>query len=327
MVRAVLVRELDGQVGAAVEDVSEELLGDDPVRVKVQYSTLNYKDAMVLRGLGKLVRSYPHVPGIDLAGEVVEDATGTFEPGTPVVVTGFHVGERHAGGLCEEAHVRPEWVVPLPGDLGLRDAMAVGTAGLTAMLALRSIEEQARSDRSRPLLVTGAAGGVGSLAVAFAAARGWKVAASTGRPQERAYLERLGASEIIERSELSRNPRPLESERFSAVIDAVGGQTFATALAQLGHGGVLASVGLAAGHAFCGSVMPFLLRGVRVIGIDSTLAPLEDRRLAWEAIARDLDRELLASVTSEVGLNEVPALADEILQGKVRGRIVVAVGR
>jgi len=326
-VRGIVVRETHGGVSATVEQIPQELLGEDPVRIRVLYSTLNYKDGMVMRGLGRLVRSYPHIPGIDLAGEVIEDASGTFAPGTPVVVTGFHVGERHPGGLCEEARVRPEWVIPLPPGLDPRSAMAVGTAGLTAMLGLAAIEAHGRADRRFPLLVTGAAGGVGSIAVALGARRGFRVAASTGRRNEEAYLRALGASEVIDRAELAREqePRPLESERFCGAIDAVGGQTLATALAQMAHGAVVASVGLAGGHRFCGSVMPFLLRGVSIIGIDSTLAPLEQRRRAWEALASDLDRGLLEEMTTQVDLEAVPELAGAILEGRVRGRVVVAV--
>lgn len=326
--RGVVVREDGGTVAARVEELDEELLGDDPVRIRVHYSTLNYKDGMVLGGLGRLVRRYPHVAGVDLAGEVIEDRTGTFAPGTRVVVTGFHVGERHPGGLAQEARVRPEWVVPLPEGLDARRAMAIGTAGLSAMLAIMAVEQRGRSDRTFPLLVTGAAGGVGSIAVAVAARRGWEVAASTGRTDEEPYLRSLGASSIIARAELARDDvRPLESERFGGAIDAVGGSTLATALAQMAHGAAVASVGLAGGDRFCASVMPFLLRGVSIVGIDSTLAPLEDRRAAWAALASDLDPALLAEVTREVGLEDVPALGPEILAGRVRGRIVVDVNR
>ncbi|MHB8191197.1 MAG: MDR family oxidoreductase [Ferrimicrobium sp.] len=326
--RAVVVREDGDGVRAGIELVGVDSLPDLPVTVRVAYSTLNYKDGMVMRGLGRIVRAYPHVPGVDLVGQVVSDTRGELAEGSWVIVTGFRMGEATWGGYADRARVRPEWIVALPETLSPRDAMGIGTAGLTAMLALEALERYGVAPKpdGREFLVTGAAGGVGSIATALAAHRGFSVAASTGRPEEEPYLQRLGASAIYQRDELSAPPtRPLEKARWCGAIDAVGGTTLARVLSELDVGGAVASVGLAGGSDFVGSVMPFLLRGAGICGIDSVGASLTARRVAWNALAEELDRDLLHETMIEVGLDEVVALAPEILSGKVRGRVVVRV--
>jgi len=309
----------------ALTEVDRSALPPLGLHVQVAYSTLNYKDGMVLRGLGKLVRTYPHVPGVDLVGRVIEDASGRFTPGSWVIVTGYRMGELTWGGFADEARVDPAWAVPLPDGLSPREAMAIGTAGLTAMLALLRLEEVGLPrDKGLPMLVTGASGGVGSVAVALAHARGLHVAASTGRLAEQAYLKRLGADELIDRAELQApSSRPLEHERFCGAIDSVGGTTLARILAQTAQGGAIASVGNAGGIEFTTTVIPFLLRGVSILGIDSVSAPLELRERAWRHLATELDRDLLAAMTEEISLEEVEARAEAILAGKVRGRTVV----
>jgi acrylyl-CoA reductase (NADPH) len=325
-VRALVLTADDGTAPrATLTEVERASLPPLGLHVQVAYSTLNYKDGMVLKGLGKLVRTYPHVPGVDLVGRVIEDASGRFAPGSWVIVTGYRMGELTWGGFADEARVDPSWAVPLPDGLSPREAMAIGTAGLTAMLALLRLEEAGLPhDRGLPLLVTGASGGVGSIAVTLAHARGVRVVASTGRLRERAYLERLGADEVIDRAELqSPSSRPLEHERFCGAIDSVGGTTLARILAQTAHGGAIASVGNAGGIEFTATVLPLLLRGVSILGIDSVYAPFELRERAWQLLAAELDRELLAEMTEEIPLDEVEARAEAILAGRVRGRTVV----
>ncbi len=320
--RAIVATERDGSVTSELAELDETGLPDFPVLVKVAYSTLNYKDAMVMKGLGRLVHSYPHVPGIDLVGEVVADRSGTYEEGTWVVVTGFRMGEEFFGGYSEMVHVRPEWILPLAQGLSPRHAMGVGTAGLTAMLALIGIEEVGTA--KGPLLVTGAVGGVGSFCVALASRLGFAVVASTGRLEEEPYLRSLGASEVIGR--VSEPPtKPLEKARWGAAVDSVGGATFARAVRELKPGGVIASVGLASGSEYPGSVMPYLLRGVSVVGIDSTMASLSRRQDAWDRIVETLEPEAIEEMITDHPLESVPDLADSLLAGKVRGRVVISV--
>ncbi len=324
--RGLILDEADGRVVASVREIAGGELPALPVRVRVIYSTLNFKDAMVVTGLGRIVRSYPHVPGVDLVGEVLEDESGSCKPGDLVVVTGFRMGEATWGGYAEEARVKPEWIVPLADGLSARQAMAIGTAGLTAMLALHSITDAGVAPGETPLLVTGASGGVGSIAVAIAHARGFAVAASTGKSNEHEYLRSLGANEIIDRSEFSESPsKPLEPARWCAAIEAVGGATLAKVISGTAANGVIASVGNASGNEFCASVLPFLLRGVRIHGIDSVQASLAARRRAWDDLSELLDARLLESITDEIGLDEVPDAAARILAGGVRGRLVVRV--
>lgn len=328
MFKALVLTESHGRVQAAVEELSETQLPEGDVAVAVEYSSLNYKDAMILKGLGRLVHRYPHVPGVDLAGTVVESASHAFHPGDRVVLTGWRVGELHWGGYAQKARVKSEWLLPLPENLTARQAMAAGTAGVAAMLALMALEEHGLTPGQGEVLVTGATGGVGSLAVLLLAARGYDIVAVTGRPELHGYLKSLGATTIVNREELAQLPsKPLESERWAGCIDAVGGAMLARALAQMRYGGSVAAVGLAGGNTLETTVLPFLLRGVNLLGIDSTQCPPARRRQVWERLARELPREKLDALTAEARLAELPRLADEILMGRVRGRVVVDVSR
>ncbi|WP_298208289.1 MDR family oxidoreductase [Ferrimicrobium sp.] len=325
-IRALVVRESTPQPTVAIEQLPVSDFRPRPLRVHVAYSTLNYKDGMVMKGLGRLVRSYPHIPGVDLVGQVIADETDTYTPGDWIIATGFRIGELYWGGYADEAFLEPDWVVRLPHSLTPRQAMGIGTAGLTAMLAIMSLEHLGIAPSSEdPLLVTGAAGGVGSIAIAIANRLGYSVAGSTGRANETDYLKHLGAATIIPRDELDGGPeRPLESERWLGCIDSVGGQTLARVLAQTKRTGAIASVGLAGGATFTASVMPFLLRGVSIAGIDSVNAPLHARNIAWERLADVLDPKLLEEMITEIDLESLPSYADQILKGQVRGRVVVA---
>lgn len=328
MVRALVLDEADDKVTASVREVADDDLPEGDVTVAVEWSTLNYKDGLIVNGLGRLVRRYPHVPGIDFAGTVVESADPAWTPGDRVILTGWRVGELHWGGYATRARVRGDWLVRLPDGMTTRRAMAVGTAGLTAMLAVMALEEHGLAPGGGPVLVTGAAGGVGSIAIALLAASGHQVAASTGRADQHAELRRLGAAEVIARAELTAPPeKPLESERWAGCIDAVGGTTLARVVGQLRAGAALAAVGNAGGNAFTASVLPFLLRGASILGINSVTVPIPRRIEAWRRIAGTLPSDLLDSVTAEIGLAEVPARARDILDGAVRGRLVIDPGR
>lgn len=328
MFKALWLEERDGQVSAAVGELHEDRLPRRNVLVSVEYSTLNYKDGMILKGLGKLVRTYPHVPGIDLAGTVEHSDHPDYRPGDPVALTGWRVGELHWGGYAAKARVDGDWLVPLPKPLDPRRAMAIGTAGFTAMIAIMALEEHAaRPDRGQ-MLVTGAAGGVGSVAVCLLSELGYAVGASTGRPDTHDYLRSLGAAEIIDRAEIAKpSGRPLDKPRFAGCIDNVGGDTLACVLPQIGAGGSVAAVGLAGGRELNTTVLPFLLRGINLLGIDSGMCPRERRREAWQRLADTLPLDKLDEMTAEATLEDLPALADEILAGKVRGRVVVDVNR
>ena len=325
MFRAVRVdRDEAGDVTAAVTEMDEAALPAGDVLVDVSHSTLNYKDGLVLSGLGGLVKSYPHVPGVDFAGTVLESEDARHAPGDEVVLTGWRVGELHWGGYAERARVKGDWLVPLPAGLNAREAMGIGTAGLTAMLALMALESAGVVPESGPVLVTGAAGGVGSVACALLAARGYAVEGSTGREETHDYLTSLGVGTIVPRSELDTpNGRPLNREHWAGCVDAVGGTTLASVLTRLRHGGAVAAIGLAGGSALETTVIPFLLRGISLLGIDSVLCPLERRTVAWERLAAELPREGLESMVREVSLADVIPLGEDILAGKVRGRVVV----
>ncbi len=326
MFKALVLEESDGKVSSAIEELDESRLPNGDVTVAVDYSTLNYKDGMVLNGLGRLVRTYPHVPGVDFAGTVESSGHPDYAPGDRVVLTGWRVGETHWGGYAQKARVRGDWLVKLPGALTAKRAMAVGTAGFTAMLAVIALEEHGLDPDSGTVLVTGAAGGVGSVAVAILANLGYRVAASTGRAETHDYLKDLGAAEIVDRAELSEPPRrPLDKERWSGCIDAVGGTTLAHVLTQMSYRSSVAAVGLAGGPKLETSVLPFLLRGVNLLGIDSVLCPLDQRRQAWNRIGRDLPLDKLDSMIVEAKLADLPRLGGDILQGQVRGRVVVDV--
>ncbi|RDI95147.1 oxidoreductase [Meiothermus sp. QL-1] len=317
-----LVVESGEPYRAVLREARLEELPPGEVLVRVAYSSLNYKDGLAITGAGKVIRSFPMVPGIDLAGVVLASESPEFQPGDEVILTGYGIGERHWGGMAELARVRAEWLVPLPEGLSLKEAMGIGTAGFTAMLALMALEAHS-IDPAREVLVTGAAGGVGSLAVALLAQRGYRVVAATGRPGEEAYLRSLGAAEVLERSLLTAPARPLESERFGGAVDTVGGAVLAGVLPRMAYGGSVAACGNAGGARLETTVFPFILRGVNLLGIDSVMCPREKRRLAWQRLARELPKALLEATVKTVTLDEVPALAQAILQGQVRGRVVV----
>jgi acrylyl-CoA reductase (NADPH) len=326
-VRALVLHQAEGTVSAQITTMDIGALPEDDVLVRVAYSDLNYKDGLVLKGLGKLVRTYPHVPGIDFVGLVEASRSPEFRPGDQVILTGWRVGEIHWGGYATHARVKSDWLVPLPAGLTPRQAMAIGTAGFTAMLSVLALEEHAVRPESRgEVLVTGAAGGVGSIAVALLARLGYRVAAGTGRPDTHAYLRDLGAATLIERSELETPPKgPLGPERWSGAIDNVGGVILGNLLAHLCYWGSCASVGNAAGIGFSATVLPFLLRGVNLLGIDSATCPKARRLVAWQRLARDLPLDKLDLITSVVPLADVPAMGAQILEGRVRGRVVVDV--
>ncbi len=318
----------DGTVSQSIRSLEVSDLPEADVTVAVEYSTLNYKDGLCLTGGGGLVRKYPHVPGIDFAGRVESSASPDLKPGDKVVLTGWRVGEAWWGGYAQKARVKGEWLVPLPGGLTTRQAMAVGTAGFTAMLAVMALEDHGLKPGQGPVLVTGAAGGVGSVATAILGRLGYEVAAVTGRPETADYLKSLGASRIVPREELAETvKRPLESETWAGCVDAVGGAMLARVLGQMQYGGSVAAVGLAGGAGLPATVIPFLLRGVNLLGIDSVMQPRERRLAAWARIARDLPVEKLEAMVSEAGLAELPELGKAILKGQVKGRVVVDVNR
>jgi len=316
----------DGTVSQKIETIGEERLPEADVTVAVEYSTLNYKDGLCLTGAGGLVRTYPHVPGIDLAGTVETSASPDYKPGDKVVLTGWRVGEVWWGGYAQKARVKGEWLVPLPKGLTTRQAMAVGTAGFTAMLAVMALEDHGLKPGQGPVLVTGAAGGVGSVATAILAHLGYEVAGVTGRPETADYLKSLGATQIVAREEIAETvKRPLESETWAGCVDAVGGAMLARVLGQMKYGASVASVGLAGGAVLPATVIPFLLRGVNLLGIDSVMQPKANRLRAWGRIASDLPMAKLEAMISEVGLADVAGLGPAILKGGVKGRVVVDV--
>ena len=326
MFKALLLTEEDGRVSSALRELEDRALPEGDVTVRVSHSTLNYKDGMIVNGIGRLVRRYPHVPGVDFAGIVEQSDHLDYKPGDAVVLTGWRVGETHWGGYAERARVKADWLVPLPQGLSAREAMAVGTAGFTAMLAQKALETHGVTPGQGPILVTGAAGGVGSVAVSLLSKAGFEVAAVTGRPEQADYLKSLGVGEIVARDELADAPlRPLDKERWAGCIDNVGGDMLARVLTQMAYGSAVASVGLAGGNVLKTTLLPLLLRGVAVLGIDSVLCPKDKRIAAWARIARDLDRGMLADITETASLEEVPALAKAILKGQVRGRKVIEI--
>lgn len=326
MFNAILInKDATGASQAALTRIDEALLPAGDVTIRVACSTLNYKDALAITGKSPVVRSFPMVPGIDLAGTVEASAHPAFAAGDKVVLNGWGVGETHWGGLAQRARVNGDWLVPLQPPFTPAQAMAIGTAGYTAMLCVLALERHGITPDRGEVLVTGAAGGVGSVAVAILARLGYCVAASTGRPQEAAYLTRLGAAEIIDRATLSAPGKPLGKERWIAAIDCVGSHTLANVCAQTRYGGVVAACGLAQGLDFPATVAPFILRGVTLAGIDSVHCPLPHRLLAWERLARDLDPALLTAMTTTIGLDRVVDTAHQLLAGGVRGRVIVDV--
>ena len=327
MFRALVVDKDDsGATHASVQMLAEDRLPEGEVTVAVEYSTVNYKDGLCLGSGGGLVRSWPHVPGVDFAGTVETSLDPRYAPGDKVVLTGWRVGEVRWGGYAQTARVKADWLVPLPEGLTSRQAMAVGTAGLTAMLAVMALEDHGLKPGQGPLLVTGAAGGVGSVATAVLARLGYEVAAVTGRPETEAYLRGLGATRIVPRAELAETiKRPLEAETWAGCIDAVGGAMLARLLGQMQYGASVAAVGLAGGSSLPATVIPFLLRGVNLLGIDSVMRPYADRVRAWDRIARDLPMDKLETMIRPAGLADLPALGEAILKGAVQGRVVVDV--
>lgn len=317
----------DGIASAQIKSIDENLLPTGDVTVNVEYSTLNYKDGLCLSPKGGgLVRTYPHIPGIDFAGTVAASQDARYAPGDKVVLTGWRVGEVHWGGYAEKACVSADWLVPLPETLTTRQAMAVGTAGFTAMLAVLALEDHGLTPEKGPVLVTGAAGGVGSVATAILAHLGYDVSAVTGRPEQAEYLKSLGATQIVARGDINEVvKRPLEAETWAGCIDAVGGEMLARILGQLKYGGSVASIGLAGGASLPASVIPFLLRGVNLLGIDSVMQPFENRQRAWARIATDLPMDKLESMILSATLEDLPKLGAGILQGDVKGRVVVEI--
>jgi acrylyl-CoA reductase (NADPH) len=299
-------------------------LPEGDVTVRVTYSGLNYKDGMVINGIGRLVRNYPHVPGIDFAGIVEDSDSDRYKPGDQVILTGWRVGEAHWGGFAGKARVDSNWLVPVPEGLTDKQAMAIGTAGFTSMLCIAALEDRGLTPDAGTVLVTGAAGGVGSIAISILAKRGYIVAASTGRAEQADYLKSLGASEIIDRAELSEtSKRPLEPEKFAGTVDTVGGTTLARVLAQTAYGRSVAACGLAGGANLECTVLPFLLRGVNLLGIDSVMQPYDKRITVWQRLVEDLSMNSLDGLTEEISLSELPEAANDILKGQVRGRLVV----
>jgi acrylyl-CoA reductase (NADPH) len=322
----VVTKDEAGATHAGVQAIGLADLPAGDVTVAVDYSTVNYKDGLCLGTGGGMVRAYPHVPGIDFAGTVETSSDARYKPGDAVVLTGWRVGETHWGGYAQKARVKADWLVPLPAGLTPRQAMAIGTAGLTAMLAILALEDHGLKPGTGPVLVTGAAGGVGSVAVALLAAAGYEVAAVTGRPETEAYLRDLGATHIVAREAINETvKRPLESETWAGCIDAVGGPMMGRVLGQLKYGGSIASVGLAGGANLPASVVPFLLRGVNILGIDSVLQPYARRVAAWDRIARDMQKDKLEAMISMFGLADLPQLGRDILAGQIKGRAVIDV--
>ncbi|MCU7928705.1 MAG: oxidoreductase [Candidatus Thiodiazotropha sp. (ex Dulcina madagascariensis)] len=322
---AYLISKTDSGQLTELKEISMDDLMDGDVTVKVDYSALNYKDGLALTGKAPVVRRFPLVPGIDFAGSVISSDHAEFQPGDRVVLNGFGVGEVHSGGFAGMARVNGDWLVSLPQGFTTRQAMAVGTAGYTAMLCVMALEQHGLTPESGEILVTGAAGGVGSVAVSLLSHLGFQVIGATGRPAERDYLLSLGAKEIIDRKEFSGKARPLSKERWAGAIDVAGGNTLANLLSQINYGGAVAACGLADSMDLPASVAPFILRGVTLYGIDSVMAPLEKRRQAWDRLGKDLDLDLLEAMTVETRFEDLPKVAEEIVAGRVRGRTVIKI--
>jgi acrylyl-CoA reductase (NADPH) len=327
MFNAILIERDPPPYRASLKKLEESQLPAGDVSVRVEYSTLNYKDALAITGKGPVVRQFPLVPGIDFAGTVDESSNPGFKRGDKVLLNGWGVGEAHWGGLAQLARVKADWLIPLPGALTTRQAMAVGTAGYTAMLCVMALERHGVTPGDGEILVTGAAGGVGSIAVALLSKLGFRVVAMTGRPAESGFLTELGAAEIMDRAAYAGAGRPLAKERWAGAIDVVGSHTLANVCASLRYGGVVAACGLAGGMDFPGTVAPFILRGITLAGIDSVMRPRPDRVEAWRRLSRDLELNKLELLTVEISLAQALERAATILEGQVRGRIVVDVNR
>ena len=325
--QALQIHKDDAGYRCTLQTLDDSALPEGDVTVQVDYSTLNYKDGLAITGKSPVVRKFPLTPGIDLSGTVTDSQHPLFKAGDKVVLNGWGVGESHSGGLAQKARLKGDWLVKLPAAFTPRQAMAIGTAGYTAMLCVMALEKHGVTPGSGDILVTGAGGGVGSVAIALLAKLGYRVVASTGRPQEADYLRQLGAADVMDRAELSAPGKPLAKERWAGVVDTVGSHTLANACASTKYGGVVTACGLAQGMDFPSSVAPFILRGVTLAGIDSVMAPRAVREAAWARLAQDLDAGQLERMTREVGLADAIGLGAEILAGQVRGRVVVNVNR
>lgn len=326
-IRALQANKVGDAVQTAVVEISEAELGAGDVVVRIEWSTINYKDGLALSGLPRIIQSYPLIPGIDFAGVVESSDNPAFKPGDRVAANSWGLSMTHNGGYAQKARVPAEWLIPLPDALSTRQAMAIGTAGYTAMLCVMALERGGVSPQNGPILVTGANGGVGSVAIALLSRLGYQVTASTGRLQEGDYLKSLGAADIIDRASLSEPGKPLQSEQWAGVVDSVGSHTLANAIAQTRYGGVVTACGLAQGMDLATTVAPFIMRSVTLAGIDSVNAPQALRLEAWSRLAKDLDQTKLEATISEVGLADVPKTAQSLLKGQVRGRTLVDVNR
>ena len=324
--KAMVIDKTEGGTKAALADFDEANLMDGDVTVRVEYSTVNYKDGLALTGKAPVVRRFPMIAGVDFAGTVEASSHPAWKPGDKVILNGWGLGETHLGAYAEKARVKGDWLVRLPEGLSAREAMAIGTAGYTAMLCVMALEKQGLTPASGPIAVTGAAGGVGSVAVAILSKLGFAVSATTGRPEQADYLKSLGATEIVERAALTGPVKPMAKERWAGGIDSVGSTTLANLLSMIRYGGAVAACGLAGGMDLPGSVAPFILRGVCLLGIDSVMCPLPKRQEAWKRLETDLDRQKLAAMTQEIGLSDLPGVASAIFAGQVRGRVVVKIG-
>ncbi|MDF0545320.1 oxidoreductase [Sphingobium sp. H39-3-25] len=327
MFSAILIEKTDEKQTVSIAKVDESQLPEGDVTIDVEYSTLNYKDGLAITGKSPVVRKFPMVPGIDLVGTVRETSHADWKAGDKVVLNGWGVGEGHWGGLSQVARLKGDWLVPLPSAFTPKQAMAIGTAGYTAALCVEALVNAGIKPEQGEVLVTGATGGVGSVAVALLKKLGFTVVGSTGKATEGDYLKQLGADSFIDRAELSEKGKPLQKERWAGVVDSVGSFTLANACAQTRYGGAVAACGLAQGADFPATVMPFILRGVRLLGVDSVMAPKAKRLAAWERLARDLDPSLLEVIAHEISLGEAVAAASDLLDGKVRGRVIVDVNR
>ncbi len=327
MFKGILIDKADSDYRVTLSDIESSSLPEGDVTVEVQYSSLNYKDALAITGNPSVVRKFPMIPGIDLVGVVTDSKHPEFSTGMPVILNGWGAGENHWGGLAQKAKLKGDWLIPLPKSFDSKQAMAIGTAGYTAMLCILALEEQGVTPSDGEILVTGATGGVGSVAVAVLSKLGYKVVALTGRIEESEYVTKLGASEVISRNELSEPGRPLQKERWAGVVDVVGSNVLANACASTKYGGVVTACGLAGGMDFPTTVIPFILRGVSLIGIDSVMCPKNKRLDAWHRLEKDLDISKLGDIASEIGLSETINAAEKLLAGEMRGRIIVDVNR
>ncbi|KHN89999.1 oxidoreductase [Pectobacterium actinidiae] len=323
--QALVLEQSDGLTHAQIREIDAEQLPAGDVTVDINWSGINYKDALAITGKGKIIRNFPMVPGIDFVGTVRHSDSDRFAVGQPVILTGWGVGENHWGGLAQQARVKSDWLVPLPASLNARKAMILGTAGFTAMLCVMALEDGGITPESGDIIVTGASGGVGSTAVALLAELGYQVTAVSGRADNTDYLKKLGAKQVLDRSEFSGSPRPLEKQRWAGAVDTVGDNVLATLLAQMDYNATVAACGLAGGIALPTTVMPFILRNVRLQGVDSVMAPLARRQQAWERLAAILPESFYQQVTQEIGLEDVPAVAAALLENKVTGRTLVKI--